>query len=182
MHIHEPRLHHVVGAVLCSASWFTLMMLVAIDVAGFQTPKGDTVDWLFGVPAAFRVAGWSLLLWRGTWVAALGVVVDLALVLAVFGDANGDTKGNLLLAALLLSNAIPAYWAARGGRLGALPGLVGTGLAGVAWLLTQSPGSGDLMLPLVTVAVLASWFADAAIGWWALQVWRAENLEEAREI
>ena len=64
VHIHEPRLHHVVGAVLCSASWFTLMMLVAIDVAGFQTPKGDTVDWLFGVPAAFRVAGWSLLLWR----------------------------------------------------------------------------------------------------------------------
>ncbi len=173
-------MHHLAAVVLRVASWLTLlavMVLVALDIDG---PSGRTADWLFGIPAGFRVVAWVLYAIRGTHLAWAGVLVDLAMASVAFDwlDWSGNDKGNLLLLSLFCTSAIPLWWLLSGKRWGAGFAAIGAVFSVVATIAVEVDSGNDLVIVvLILLAILGSWGADGAVLLWALQTWRDDNLD-----
>ncbi|MEZ4321727.1 MAG: hypothetical protein R3F61_29905 [Myxococcota bacterium] len=167
--------------MLLASSWFTLVLFVVLDVFNIDVLPNDSVDGMLGIPGLFRIVGWASWCAGGTWVAAVGLAVDLAFTVAVLGDQRTDLKESLLIAALVLSSAIPAWWSLRERKPAALFGIAGTLMALLAWPLIDLHLYQNVVMALITGSVVMSVLADAAIAVWALRAWRDRTLAADRE-
>jgi hypothetical protein len=175
-----PGAHHIAGIALRAASWLTLlvtMILVAFDMDG---PTGSQADFLFGIPALFRVVAWVLFGIRGTHLAWAGALADLMMASVALDwlDWSGNQKGRLLLLSLFCANAIPLWWLATGRQLAAGMALVGVLCTAFATGLVELSETRDLLIVVpILISILASWATDAALLVWAIRTWRERTLE-----
>ena len=172
-----PRLHHAAAMTLWAGSWLTLVGVVLAPRLGWDAAAGH-LEGLLAVPVGFRAVGSALVAVRGTPLGAVSLAIDVGLLATLVLGISTELALIGLLASLVATSAIPAWWCVREGRKTAVLGGLGAASALAMVALTAS-GILPLFLllgPLVCASVLFGWLAQADIALWALRAWRDERL------